>query len=118
MSNFGIKTDQLERDRRFTNQPTPEPKLWTPSQIAASAELGASVMFELFGADKAAVTDKLTADYEAVVDGYAGSVDVQNDAIVGLTLGEEGGEWVSPSLDSSIYFEGTTINPAFAILSI
>ncbi len=97
MSNFGIKTDQLERDARFTNEPAPEPKLWTPSQINTSAELGASVMFELFGADKAQVTDKLTSDYETVVDGHTGPVDIETDAIVGLTLGEEGGEWISPS---------------------
>lgn len=109
MSKFGIKVGELDKDDRFASGADSAPKLWTPGEITASAELGAKVMFELFHADKAEVTDKLTEDYEAIVDGYTGPVDVQADAIVGLTLGEEGRGWISPGQLVAAYNRIATI---------
>lgn len=95
---FGITPDTLPRDETFVPVAQQEPTvLWTPQQIDTFATAGATLMTTLFGANEAAVKQTLQADYATLAEVYAPDTEQPLVPIVGLTLGEEGSDWISPS---------------------
>ncbi|MBI5357818.1 hypothetical protein HZB74_03145 [Candidatus Saccharibacteria bacterium] len=72
-------------------------RLMTPDQIEHSAINGAKLMAQVFGLNETSVYENLKKDFCAITAGYNGEPDVLITAIPGLVLGEEGGDWISPS---------------------